>query len=75
MLLKGAGGSEADFHFLFLIKKNSSDQEFFPEWKILFLAKVIKFINREYTYIVHANFHQVFQKTNFNIYLLLEFLR
>ena len=32
--VKGAGGSEVDFHFfLFLIVKNSSYQELFTEWK------------------------------------------
>ena len=47
----------------------------FRNENILFLAKVIKFSNRENTYncIAHANFHLKldFPKINFKIYLIL----
>ena len=49
VVFMGAGGG-VDFHILlFLIKENVSYQELFTEWKTLFLAKVIAFLNLENT--------------------------
>ena len=49
---------------------------FFLNEKILFLARVIAFLNLKntYNYIVHANFNRDFLKMNFKIYLLMQFL-
>ena len=77
---KGAGGRgpRSIFTFLmFLIKENVSHQELFQNEKLLFLAKVIEFSNREntYNYIAHANFNRDSPKIYLKNYLLLHFLR
>ena len=55
----------------------TATRNFFKNEKILFLAKDIKFSNRENTYnnIARANFKRDFPKINFNINFLLQFLR
>ena len=55
----------------------AATKNFFQNEKILSLAKVIEFLNREnpYNYIVHANFINNSPKINFKIDLLLQFLR
>ena len=75
--VKGAG--EVDFQF-FVVSYSGEWQlpgTFFGMKKILFLAKVIEFSNREntYNYIAPANFNRDSPKINFKIYLLLHFLR
>ena len=57
-------------------------QELFQNGQIVFLAKVIAFLNRKntYNYIARANFmfniaNRVSPKINFKTYLLLQFLR
>ena len=50
-LIGAGGGGRGRFSlFLFLIEENSSYQAPFRNEKILFLAKVIEFSNRENTY-------------------------
>ena len=59
----------------------AATKNFFRNEKILFLAKVIEFSNRENTYnyknnyIARANFNHDSPKMNFRIYLLLQCLK
>ena len=64
------------FKFSFLAEwtENDSYQKLFRNGKILFLAKVIEFSNREntYNYIACAKFNRDYPKINFEIYLLID---
>ena len=63
--------------FLFFTFFGVSNRNFFRNEKILFLAKIIAFLNLKntYNYIAHANFNRDSPKMIFKIYLLSRFLR